>query len=248
MPTGLHAWIQAQHLTEAALLQFRKSFQRHPARLLMVRDFLQESVADRLAKFLRQEAEFQRKYGLYSSEEVAASEEDWLRADEGDRFFRASMLAGVPEKYKLSPNTVMYLRFRRYFQEPNLREFFQRLSGLNLGTSNSFACHSMNTGDFLKVHDDNFGNRRLALVIYLTPGWESRFGGALTVVSAEGHQTRIEAEYNSLVIFDVTARSKHFIEPITEHAGSIARLTISGWYLKGESEHLELERPESIQT
>ncbi len=239
MPTGLHAWIQAQHLTEPALLQFRKSFQRHPARLLILRDFLQESAADRLARFLHKEAEFQPKYGLYSAEEVAATKENWLRAEEEDRFFRSSMLTRVPEKYKLSPNTITYLRFRRDFQDPNLREFFERLSGLSLSTSNSFACHAMNSGDFLKVHDDNYANRRLALVIYLTPGWESRFGGALTMVSAEGHQTRIEAEYNSLVVFDVTAGSKHFIEPITAHAGNRARMTISGWYLNGETQCLE---------
>ena len=89
----------------------------------------------------------------------------------------------------------------------------------------------MKVGDVLKPHDDNGRNRKLALVFYLTPGWESRFGGALVVVSSNGGTTRIEADYNSAVIFDVTAGSKHFIEPILPEAKNKSRMTISGWYL-----------------
>ena len=95
MPTGLNAWIQAQHLTESALLQFRNSFQRHPVRLLILKDFLQEAIALRLSDFLEKEAKFEVAHGLYSAEHQATDEEAWLRVDESDRFFRFSKLLGV---------------------------------------------------------------------------------------------------------------------------------------------------------
>jgi len=243
MPTGLPSWIQAQHLSEPALLQFRNSFQRHRARLVILKDFLQESIALRLFEFLKQEADFAIAHGLYSAEDQAIDDTAWSRADENDKFFRFSKLVGVMPKHALSPNALTYLRFRQSFQSHDVRNYFSQLCGFSLGWSDSFGCHSMKAGDFLKLHDDNGRNRKLALVFYLTPGWQSCFGGALTVVSADGHETRIEAEYNSMVAFDVTAGSKHFIEAITPRAGSAARLTISGWYLKDGSECAELPYP-----
>src|SRR5262245_129030 len=247
MPTELNAWIQTQHLTQSALLKLRNSFQNHPARLLILKDFLQESIALRLSEFLKDEAAFKVARGLYSAEHQAIDDGEWLSADENDKFFSFSKLVGVAPKHVLSRNALTYLRFRQSFQTPDVRNYFSQLSGSSLGWSDSFGCHSMKVGDFLKLHDDNARNRKLALVFYLTPGWESSFGGALTIINMEGNATRIEAEYNSMVAFDVTAGSKHFIKEITPRAGSKARMTISGWYLKGESEQLEAERPDPIR-
>jgi len=88
------------------------------------------------------EAEFQTVYGLYSAGPKWPSEETWLRAEESDRFFRFSKLVGVSPKYRLSSNTLSYLRFRSAFDDGGLRLSFERLSGLRLGSSDSFGCHS----------------------------------------------------------------------------------------------------------
>jgi hypothetical protein len=232
MMTGLQPWIQPQHLTESAILLYRQSFQRHPSRLLVLKNFLPDSLAARLGQFLRAEAIFQLAHGLYSTEEKSPDLAAWERAEEVDRFFRFSKLVGVSAQFNLSPNALSYLRFRSAFQRGDVKEYFERLSMSSLGWSDSFGCHAMRKGDFLKAHDDNGKNRKLALVFYLTPGWEPRFGGALVVVSRHGETTRIEAEYNSTVIFDVTAGSKHFIEPILPEAENKSRTTISGWYLE----------------
>ena len=90
----------------------------------------------------------------------------------------------------------------------------------------------MKQDDFLKPHSDDNRNRSLALVIYLSPAWLSRFGGALNVVDSQGRRTIIEAEYNSMVVFDVAAGTTHFVDPINSNAGALSRLTIGGWYHK----------------
>ena len=90
----------------------------------------------------------------------------------------------------------------------------------------------MKSGDCLNPHNDDNRNRRLALVIYLSVDWESGFGGALNVIDSQGRRTKIEAEYNSMVVFDVAAGTTHLVAPISPKAGDSARLTIGGWYHK----------------
>ena len=228
--SSLTTWMQTQHLKADVLQSYRKSFETHPARLIVLKDFLQDSVAERLGKFLRDEAEFHVEYGLYSIGDEAASEQAWLNANEEDRFFRFAKLVGAPSQSQLSINMLTYLQFRKAFQLPNFRIFFEELSGMTLGWSDDFGSHSMKAGDFLKPHNDENRNRRLALVIYLSPDWDPRLGGALKVIDAQGHTTKIEAEYNSMVVFDVAAGSTHFVDPIRSDADGSARLTIGGWY------------------
>ena len=229
---SLSTWIQPQHLEQDALPAYRESFQTHPARLLVLKQFLQDSIAERLTKFLRDEAQFSLEYGLYSTGDEAADERTWLSADEGNRFFRFSKLVAVRPEYSMSPNALTYLRFRKAFQDPAFKTFFQELCGMQLGWSDDFGSHSMSAGDFLKSHNDDNRNRRLALVIYLSPDWRSDFAGALNVVDSRGQRTRIEVEYNSMVVFDVAAGTTHFVDPIAPRAGNVTRLTIGGWYHK----------------
>jgi Rps23 Pro-64 3,4-dihydroxylase Tpa1-like proline 4-hydroxylase len=185
-----------------------------------------------LSQFLRDEAEFSPEFGLYATGDEAATEAAWLNANEEDRFFRLSKLVGASPRFKLSANMLTYLQFRKAFQLPDFREFFQKISGMPLGWSDDFGAHSMKPGDFLRGHSDDNRNRSLALVIYLSPGWDPRFGGALNVVDMEGRRTIIEAEYNSMVLFDVAAGTTHYVDSIYPIEDRVERLTIGGWYHK----------------
>lgn len=228
--TSLAAWIQPRHLESERLATYRRSFQDHPARVVVLKQFLQDSVAERLSRFLRDEAQFGLEYGLYSTGDEAAEEQAWLAAEPENRFFRFSKLLAVRPEHRMSPNAFTYLRFRKAFQDPAFKIFFQELSGMQLGWSDDFGAHSMANGDFLKAHSDDNRSRRLALVIYLSPDWRRDFAGALNVVDGEGRRTCIEAEYNSMVVFDVAAGTLHFVDPISPCAGQVRRLTIGGWY------------------
>jgi Rps23 Pro-64 3,4-dihydroxylase Tpa1-like proline 4-hydroxylase len=226
----LAAWIQPQHLEDGALETYRIAFASHPARLVVLRDFLIQRVADRLARFLATEAEFKPEFGLYSIE-GAVMEEDWLRADDKDRFFRYGKLVGTPSQFQTSPNALTYLQFRTTFQRPEFRAFFEVISGMRLGSSDDFGAHAMSDGDLLRPHSDDNKNRQLALVTYLTPGWQREFGGALRVVHNDGSFTDVAPEYNSLIVFDVLTAPAHFVLPI--QSGTAApqrRLSIGGWY------------------
>lgn len=236
----LGAWIQSQHLDEAALEQYLESYASHPARLVVIRNFLQPQVAERLSRFLSGEAEFKPEYGLYTVE-GAAKEEDWLRAKDEDRFFKFGKLVGTPPQFQTSPNALTYLQFRMTFQRPELKAFFETISGMPLGASDDFGAHSMTTESLLRPHSDDNRNRQLALVIYLTPGWKPEYGGQLKVTHLDGKTTVVEAEYNSVIAFNVLTHKEHVVERIRSSDGTAPRrLTIGGWYHKVEGANAQV--------
>jgi Rps23 Pro-64 3,4-dihydroxylase Tpa1-like proline 4-hydroxylase len=226
---ALEPWIQPQHLDDDQLRKYREGFSNHPARVILLKDFLADGVSKKLHTFLSSEAQFATEYGL-SSVEGATTEAQWLEAEEDDRFFRLGKLAATPPEFHLSPNTLTYLKFRQTFQRPEFTEFFEALTGLPLGASDDFGVHSMRTGDFLRAHSDDNKNRRIALVIYLSPDWQPSYGGDLHVFDKSGALTEVVPSYNSMVVFDVLAETTHLVTPVTPDAGDRARLTIGGWY------------------
>ena len=228
---SLTSLIQSPHLSDEAIASYRAAFQSHLARFVVIEQFLVPEIAARLSEFLRTEGQFEIEYGLYSVEDRKVGVDEWTAAPEEDRFFRFSKLVGTPPEFQLSDNSLTYLRFRTAFQtDDNLRTFFEDVTGIQLARSDDFGSHSMAVGDFLNAHDDNNRNRRLALVLYLSPGWTREYGGSLHIVDEDGNESVIEATYNSIVAFDTLVRSTHYVAPIREAAGQQRRLTIGGWY------------------
>jgi len=227
----LETWIQPQHLPEGTLVEYGDRFASHPARLIVIKDFLVSSVAERLSRFLAAEAEFQAEYGCYSHD-GGVTERQWQSADESDRFFRLRKLVATPQRFRMSPNALTYLQFRKGFQSAEMREFFEAVSGLPLGWSDDFGAHSMIEGDFLRPHSDDNRDRRLALVIYLSPNWQPRFGGLLRVAHPDGSFTEVEPSYNTMIAFDVLASPAHLVTPIAVPPTTWQRLSIGGWYHK----------------
>ena len=228
---ALSVWVQGQHLTSAAINSYRSSFQASPARFLVIEDFLVEGVAERLSEFLQSEAQFETEYGVSSAEDHKVDKDEWTRASDEHRFFRYGRLVGTPAEFQFSNNSLTYLKFRTTFQaDDNLRRFFENVTGLELARSDDFGSHSMGVADFLKDHDDNNRNRRLAPVLYLSPDWKREYGGSLHIVDGEGRDSVVEPSFNSVVAFDTLAGTTHYVDPITEAAGEQKRVTIGGWY------------------
>lgn len=229
--SALASLVPAEHLEPSALESQRAKFQSNPASFIVFEDFLHPALAEHLSEFLRHEANFEMEFGLYSAEEHKVDESQWLAAPEDDRFFRYGRLVGTSPQFQFSPNSLAYLQFRKAFQtDENLRSFFQETTGLELARSEDFGSHSMGAGDFLKEHDDNNRNRRLALVLYLSPDWTVDLGGSLHIVDSGGRESIVAPGYNSLVAFDTLAGTVHFVEPIGDSAGDQRRVTIGGWY------------------
>lgn len=226
---ALAAWIQPQHLTEDALGRYRDTMLSHPARMVVLRDLLREEAAARIAAFLADEALYTIEHGLYSQHDGVEADA-WEAAPAEDRFFRFGKLTGQRPEAMLSDNMLTYLQWRAFVTEPAFRGLLQSLSGLTLGQSDDFGCHEFRVGDFLLAHDDANRNRRVALVMYLTPAWRPEFGGALSMTAADGSVDRVEASFNTMVVFDTLAGSSHHIERIEDTAGDQARRTFGGWF------------------
>ena len=228
---SLDSWIQPQHLDAAALARYRDQFASHPARLVVIADILAETVATRLSRFLDAEAEFQPEYGCYSRED-GVTEAEWQAAEDTDRFFRFRKLVAAPQQFRMSPAALTYLQFRRAFQSTEMRAFFEAISGLSLGWSDDFGAHLMIDGDFLRPHSDDNRNRRLALVLYLSKGWQREHGGLLRLAHPDGSVTEVEPRFNTMIAFDVLASPAHLVMPVTAAPEIWRRLTIGGWYHK----------------
>ena len=223
--------VQPQHQDDEAVAVYRSLFASRPARFVVIEDFLATAVAERLSRFLADEAQFATEYGLYEVEDRPVTEQEWTAADDSRRFFRFSKLVGARPGFSMSDNSLTYLRFRSAFQkDEGLRRFFEAVTEIELSASSDFGSHAMGAGDFLRSHDDDNRNRRLAIVLYLSPQWRPEFGGSLKIVDRDGVESTVEAAYNSLVAFDTLAQTTHHVVPISEAAGTAKRLTIGGWY------------------
>lgn len=232
-------WIQPQHLEDEAVRSYREAFAAHPANLLVIKNFLKEPEAAGLSNFINNEAEVSTMYGLYSSVKAGSAnssivtETEWTAAEEQDRFYKVQKFLRLSEQNKLTPNLAMYIQFLAAFKNPKFRRFFELVTGLKFDQkSETYHFYIYKKGDFLGPHDDRGGKYSLAFMMYLTPDWETRFGGSLNMVLPGGEISKMAPEYNNLVIFDVQAKAKHFVSKIEDCIGDRGRSAFSGWLHK----------------
>jgi hypothetical protein len=234
---SLNYWIQSRHLQSEAIKNHHRLFTSHPARMLVIKQFLLDEAADSLSRFLTNEADFTISYGLYSDTNrhgniADISEQVWLEADPPGRFYRFSEITGALARYRDSANLKMFRQFVAALKGDEFRSYFEEVTGLDLGPTPLVNAYSYSPGDFLSLHTDDVKDKRLSFVFYLSPEWGPEFGGTLHLIDPDGHVVEVSPEHNSLVIFDVAAKTEHFISPVEASAGDKARLTISGWFLR----------------
>jgi Rps23 Pro-64 3,4-dihydroxylase Tpa1-like proline 4-hydroxylase len=234
---GLRDWIQSTHLQPDTIEAYRQAFLSHPARVLVLKDFLLDPVAEKISRFLSHEARFELAYGLYAKNVKdgnisGVSQAVWLAAEAEKKFYRFSDYAGVRDEFASSANQTMFQQFFSALREHPFKLFFEEICGLRLGSPPLINAYSYKSGDFLSHHTDDVKSKRLSFVFYFSPQWEHRFGGLLHLIDPNGKVTEIDPRYNSLVLFDVAAKTEHFINPVESCAGERARLSISGWFLE----------------
>ena len=226
---ALSPWIDQRHLSADELLKHRDSLNQHPARLVVIEDLLTAEAADLLSRFVADDADYATEYGLYSKED-GVSPETWGVATEEDRFFRFDKMRGPKPEAAFGQGTMAYLKFRKFAGETAFRGLVEALTGLGLGPTDNFGVHAFHAGDFLRDHDDDSKGRRVAFVLYLSPDWPPEFGGALTMVDSGGGVTTVPPSFNSMVVFDAKAGSRHRVEPVLPAADDRARGTFGGWF------------------
>lgn len=230
----LSPWIQSQHLEGENIRAYREAFTSQPERMLVLRNFLVEEVAEQVSHFLTAEAQFRPIYGL-TREEEHVTKEEWEQAPDQDRFFRYQGFSGLSSQSRLSPGFITYLKFRAAFLDTKFRKFFEAVSGLPLNPKEPiFNTVCMKRGDYLRPHSDKDETYRLAYILYLSSNWQPSMGGAFQMVERSGRVTKIEVEFNNLIFFDVSRRTRHWVAPIEVEAGERVRATLSGWIYKPE--------------
>ena len=119
------------------------------------------------------------------------------------------------------------------------RETSRRLS--RLWAHMSF--YEYRRSSYLKVHNDNVGHRAVAFVVNLSEIPADQ-GGGLWLLQANRKRKptvvkTIPQHFNSLILFEVSRRSLHQIEPIKSDR---KRLTVSGWLVAEDYDRYFLHR------
>lgn len=129
------------------------------------------------------------------------------------------------------------------FQAPRVVEIVKQITGMKglMADPSLYAggISSMTKNQFLNPHLDNSHNsdrtcyRRLNLLYYVTPGWNSSCGGNLELWDTSVHRpTEIPSLFNRLVIMETNRRSWHSVNPV-QHDG--VRCCVSNYYFSRES-------------
>jgi len=225
---SLRGWLRPEHLTRDAVTRYRDAFAAARPPAVVLRRFLHDGLAEELAAFLGEEAAPSPAYGL-TTRYGFVSAEDWHAAPASERFFRYGNVERVAGDAARGPRFITYERLVRAFSERPLRGLFEAISGMSLGHV-TLAGRRMDPGDFLAPHTDDVGARVLSFVIYLSPWWTPSRGAALVLADGDGGHVRVDAEFNSVVLFD--ARAWHHISPFAEGEDPRPRLSLGGWFLR----------------
>ena len=234
----LRSWVDPRHLEEESLKTYREAAMSHPARLVCLKSFLRDDIAEKVSRFLVDEADFQTVRQLRGIPGYV-SEEEWSKAEDSERFFRFGTLVGARPEFQLSVNVLTFLKLRSTFSDSGFKVFFEKMVELPLGTTTPPHAYAFKNGDFLRLHNDNEDNRHLAVILYLSPDWDASYGGALHFTGKNMDPIKIEVEYNQLIAFDVTADAQHYVEIVSSDAENRSRVTIGWWFYKQNLEAVE---------
>lgn len=132
------------------------------------------------------------------------------------------------------------------FQQPSILNIFSQIACIPdlLGDTELYAggISLMNKGCYLNPHIDNSHDRlrcnyrRLNLLYYVSPGWDSRQGGSLCLYPngiSSSNLVSIPSVFNRLVVMRTDNKSLHGVSPVVDDFKS--RNTISNYYFSSAS-------------
>lgn len=227
--SGMKTWINDHYLDQETLATLAQTLLDHPARLLVLDHFFQVPILNRIEAYAKEEAQYQQIYGLYSSNQPVEKTR-WDAANEEDRFFSYSESVGVNSSGQSSPNAKIFSFLLLCLERGVFHPLFQTLAGQPLGEIEKPRIHAHNHLDFLKIHSDRADGRTLCCVFYPGSQWSEQDGGALALYHPDGAQTRVDALFNRLLVFDPKALTRHKVLPHTETAKHKTRYSMVFWF------------------
>ncbi len=230
---SLQSWIRPRHLEAEMLREYRARFYSRRGPFVVLEDFLPDSLARDVSRFLIEEAAYRPSFGLCNTA-GECTERDWLAAEKEKRFYRYQVLEEKQWSGRPSAAARSYVNLRMAFGTRPFASFAAALTGLPLFYDTEVGTHCMGSGDFLKEHRDVGNQRRLTFLLYLSTGWRQDFGGTLHLIDGDKAETCIVPKYNLLLLFDAVANQGHYVAPVKAAAGDLLRVSVGGW-IHGEA-------------
>lgn len=172
---------------------------------IVIRNFLNEAVAERLLGELKQE-----KFTFKDSDLFQLNQTDDLK------FTKSRLLK----------------EFYDYARSKEFAKIMSQITGLKLSPGALDLAGSLyKSGNYLLCHDDRVEDRKLAYIIYLSKGFEEKDGARFVLFDNKKGKPNTEVkkyipEWNSLLIFEVSDISFHSVE---ENFSDKDRYAIGGW-------------------
>jgi hypothetical protein len=227
----LARWIAPHHLNPATIAGYWRTFTTHPARLLLLEEFLRPEWAATLATFLHRGTTYETRFALTPEQGIQpfargvhVTSDEWQRADSARRFFVFDAATGFDV---IDPVLPQYLDFLAAIAGGAFRELASSMTGVPVGAA-GVEPHRMTAGQFIGLHTDARANRRLGVIIYLSPSWDERFGGVYRIRAHDGTDIRIVPQFNSMLLFDVAGHRDH---EVTTVVADVERLSFNAWLL-----------------
>eukprot|EP00042_Codosiga_hollandica_P038629 m.315616 g.315616 ORF g.315616 m.315616 type:complete len:465 (-) comp55445_c0_seq8:108-1502(-) len=106
-----------------------------------------------------------------------------------------------------------------WLQSPATLHLLKEITGNNYQLNTIFFS-KYSAGDFLDLHSDSVGVRKIAFVCQLSDEWHVTYGGLLNFVDQDDWQSilkTIRPQFNNFMFFDVSQEVKCDISPLSTH-------------------------------
>ena len=231
--------------TELDIESIRKEFTNK--RVVVIKDFLREDVAERLHKYLTEEMPSDwwiistaPRIGGDDGFDLTPNLDD--NRDEINRKYLHTLEAFKEGKFSYSFHrtindhhhgcTCLECDFREWLVSPEQISFLNKTVDIEVSTTDEVFAAVYLPGDYLSPHVDS-PNGSVGFVLQLTKNWEPQFGGNLHFLNNETSEIeRVEVPtFNTLTFFDLPpgVGKLHYVSHVSPGVEEL-RLTYAGWF------------------
>lgn len=225
-------WINPQHLLTANLAGLHRQLEASPQSMVAIDNFLLPAVAERIALFLRKEAEYERIYQSRSKQYL--NREEWDALPEEERFYRFLTIKRVRPECRMSPNWLTFLGFNDMLKHASCSSFMEAISGLQFMDARIAGIHGHEVDDMIAWHADAGRNKDFCGVLYLSPDWLEEDGGELELRREGMENLLLYPAFNRLVLFKTDKQTVHRVRPHAPSAINKVRYSYVFWYKLAE--------------
>ena len=154
--------------------------------------------------------------------EVRVNLEEWNSAPKKEKFCFRRIVSGARPGHENDPGFRAYAELGEFLVSPAFARFLFDMTRMLCRVANMGAVR-MDRESLLAHHADDFPDRMLSLICYLSRGWKTGFGGELRVSSENGDERLVSPLFGRLVLLKPASGKSHRVEPILPAAGEWLR-------------------------